>query len=257
MSTFQTSGGGAVRFVVNTNGLDSVTKAMADRVKRIPRRLPNPLVALDQWYVLRLEEMLRSRPAVSEDGDVGGANWPAHKPMYIRKTDGQVVPRWGDVPRAIISFGGRARQLLGTVTNASGYSIRLARELTEPQRRAGYGIVESGQVFSQATVLGQLRKDGTRYQAGTPQLGVTKGDGMLNDWLSSNLIISLDGKKTERRSSKPYGAVHAFGSKDGNTPARLWHFFPAIQAEFEAKYREFVTIYLREVFKESGVDTNG
>ena len=177
---------------------------------------------------------------MGQSGNFRGNPWSPLEPQYTRK-DGTRVPVWGGVPHAVI--GGRFSRL-GAVASARSGSIRLASTLTPQQKKAGFGKVTTGQVFSQANVLGKLKGSGARYKRGDKQLGKLRAQGLLGDWAASDPIIENKGLQLRITSNRPYAARI--------DRLRPFAWGPQIEREEGADVLQRIDQYLRRLLRTIG-----
>lgn len=173
------SHGVGMTLTVDTRDLEGDMRRFADKVTRFPRG-KNPLEIWMRGYLLR--ERLAARPTVGASGLFRGNAWPALKWVRKRKTDGETVYVWG----------GNKRLAAGIVTRARPGSERIGASRAE--RKAGFGIVKVGQIFSKGPVKGKLKSDGTRYTRGDKQLGRSAGGHLFGEWINPrNINVSASG----------------------------------------------------------------
>lgn len=178
-------------WLVEIKGLSKLQEKIVN-LERGVARLPaskgkNPLVLWHGDYRRNTKKAMGVRPTVGQSGTFRGSRWPALEPAYTRK-DGTEIPVWGGV----------ARLRAGRVTRASGAGIRV--------KAAGPGIIKKGQTFGGKNVLGKLKKHppGHRYKSSDKQLGVAKGQSLLQRWLLAAPKLTKSGRRLTMTVNVPY-----------------------------------------------------
>lgn len=199
--------------------LTSNSLTVAAQIAAIQREYERPTQKPHPWEVWAAGYGIRTarapRPRVGQLGRFRGNLWFPLKPQYTRKTDGVTVPVWGGVERAVLRGAEGSFVRLGSVTRANTgtrTTQRRASELNEAQKRAGFGAVKRGQVFSERFVKGKLKADGSRYKKTDKQLDQTGGtpNGLIQTWATAEPLLSSDRHKVFRSiQSKHAGRVNS------------------------------------------------
>lgn len=181
-----------------------------------------PMTRFYLGFVARVKRALGQVRATG--GMFRGVPFARFADQYVRKTDGQIVPAWGGVPRLSKKQGGK-----GGFIKAKKWSDTQRRGVSTGERQAKVG----------GNVSGRLRKRGGRVTQNTPQMN-DSGELLRRlypprpDVTKTHLVIGADAPDYYEHLHKER-PVNRFTDKD--------------QREFNLEGEK----YLREIAKEAGL----